>query len=168
MIEREAFVGGWARLEERFGEHDGSDAYYEYLTDRLTTAQFTAACRTVWATREFFPRPVDFVIAAHADLLSRIRQTAIAWSKDDGTWLTKAGGKDSLAMDVVRSIGGVDQVLKLLDRGPGTFRREVEAHLDTVLALDGHDLPGDYRGPALPPGVSVGKRDRVEVEVVET
>lgn len=141
-MKEEVFVPVWQALCQRFDHDvdlDEAQAYMDYLdTLGMEEDDFLQAAGRVWATREFFPRPVDFVLAAHAGLLSQIRKSALAWSKHERGWLAMAGGKDSMAMEVVRSLGGMDQAMKLLDRGPDVFRREVEAHLDQVLMSKDH------------------------------
>lgn len=71
MIEEGVFRSEWAALCERFrltGDREPSQLmlrrYYEFLTERLTTQQFEAAARQLYATQTFFPRPQDFVEAA--------------------------------------------------------------------------------------------------------
>lgn len=139
MIQPENFWRMWETLCTRFGrEADREEAalYLEYMEDMgMEEDQVERAARVVWASREFFPRPLDFVLAAHSDLLGKLRRAAMDYRTSEAAgWLTIVGGRPSLGLEVVRALGGIEQVAKMVDRGPDTFRREVEAHLDHVLA----------------------------------
>lgn len=66
MIDRTAFAGAWKRLCRRFNrpvEADELAEWYAYLSPRLETEEFLAAAQKLWASREFFPRPDDFLKA---------------------------------------------------------------------------------------------------------
>lgn len=73
MIDQGVFKNEWALLCERFrmtSEKAPSQPqmkrYYRYLSERMDTETFQRAAEIVWAQREFFPRPVDFVEAVDA------------------------------------------------------------------------------------------------------
>lgn len=58
------FKNEWTVLCERFGREPSSlvaKRYYAWLKERLSTEQFVAGTRRIFAEREFFPRPVDFM-----------------------------------------------------------------------------------------------------------
>lgn len=74
MIEKGVFKNEWAALCERFrltGKKEPSQLmmrrYYRYLSGRLSTDQFRQAAQVVYAEREFFPKPADFVEAVATD-----------------------------------------------------------------------------------------------------
>jgi hypothetical protein len=67
MIDKHAFWAAWERLCRRFGrelDKDEAEDYHNYLDNQLDTEAFLAAARKLWASREFFPRPDDFVEAS--------------------------------------------------------------------------------------------------------
>jgi hypothetical protein len=63
VIDRPTFTAWWQRLEGRFGQTEGADAYLLYLESQgVGTGEFAAAAAAVWATSRFFPRPADFLL----------------------------------------------------------------------------------------------------------
>jgi hypothetical protein len=67
MIDRHEFWAAWERLCRRFGrdlDKDEARDYHGYLDPQLDTEEFLDAARKLWASREFFPRPDDFLDAA--------------------------------------------------------------------------------------------------------
>ena len=78
MIDERTFRDTWALLSERFNRQLSTPlmmAYYHSLSARMSTAQFKAAAQVVFETREFFPRPADFLEAgqpsAEAEVLEQ-------------------------------------------------------------------------------------------------
>ena len=67
MIDQGVFKNEWAVLCERFGKYEGSRViskrYYDHLAPLMTTEQFVAAARRLFASAEFFPRPDAFLEA---------------------------------------------------------------------------------------------------------
>lgn len=65
MIDHAQFMDVWGHLCQRFGRDlNAGEAklYRAYLEGQnFTTEQFLIAARVLWATREFFPRPADFL-----------------------------------------------------------------------------------------------------------
>jgi hypothetical protein len=65
MIDQDVFAEVWGRLCRRFNREVDlaeADDYLAYLDAcKLTTEEFVAAADAAWATREFFPRPADFL-----------------------------------------------------------------------------------------------------------
>lgn len=65
MIDSAVFAATWDRLCRRFGRKVDPDELSDYLdyldASGLTTEEFVAAADAAWATREFFPRPADFL-----------------------------------------------------------------------------------------------------------
>jgi hypothetical protein len=136
----------WQLLCRRFDREcrqDEAAAYLEYLDALLTPEEIEAAARAVWADREYFPRPADFLLAAHASVLARLRAAAREWNRDRGgrTWDELLGPQGSMARRVLRELGGVDHVSRLLDRGPLELRREVEHAVSQLLRVDAAQLP---------------------------
>ena len=159
MMDVEVFVDVWDRLCRRFGrdmDREEAMAYMDYLEAMgMGTEDFVAAARVVWARREFFPRPVDFIMASHSGLLMRLQTAALEYRQhDDARWLQTVGGRPSLGLDVVRALGGMEHVAKLLDRGTDVLRREVEDRLGRV--LDGRTMEGA-------PPLSPGEADRAQL-----
>ena len=66
MISHEVFMACWPRLCVRWGRTVGREEaalYYRFLSARMDTEEFEIAAEMLWATREFFPKPADFVAA---------------------------------------------------------------------------------------------------------
>lgn len=62
MINDSVFKTEWAVLCERFGKHFSAPVtsrYYQFLSARMDTEQFQAACVAVFVSNEFFPTPED-------------------------------------------------------------------------------------------------------------
>lgn len=136
----------WEVLCRRFGRqplHDEAAMYLEYLDALLAPWQIESAVRAVWADREFFPRPADFVAAAHSDVLAKLRRAAWAHQSEPhaGTWALLVGVPDSLAFRVLKELGGITEVVTLLNRGTSAFRQVVEAEMSELLREDARQLP---------------------------
>lgn len=147
----------WSRLCKRFRrEIDAEEAalYLDYIGLRLSGRQIEEAAQALWATREFFPRPVDFVLAAHVDVLRQVREAGQAFrenrnvslnNQNGRNWVQIAGGHDSMALAIIRQLGGIMEVEGLLGRGPAAVRREVEATLAAIVLDEAKALPeSDY------------------------
>lgn len=83
MIDRHEFSKAWALLCERFGKQTSDIlfvAYYDALTDRMSTEEFRAAAQRVFEEREFFPRPVDFLQAGRDTRAEALAQWELAQS----------------------------------------------------------------------------------------
>lgn len=68
MIDKPAFADEWKRLCKRFNrqlDQDEARDYFDYLSPQIDTDAFVSAARKLWASREFFPRPDDFLEAAN-------------------------------------------------------------------------------------------------------
>jgi len=129
----------WQLLCRRFSREPvkaEAAAYLQYLEALLTPAQLDQAVRIVWADREYFPRPVDFVNAAHAQVLPSIRREALGHWRRDGGWVERLGGRESLAGRVVAALGGMTQVERLLEKGNNVFRYEVEQAMSETLRAE--------------------------------
>lgn len=71
MIEKDRFNRVWKHLCQRFNrDPNPSEAvlYLQWLSPQMNTEAFEEAARHLWATREFFPRPIDFLEAARPSI----------------------------------------------------------------------------------------------------
>lgn len=173
MDPAEFFTNVWTPLCRRFGKDlgqtDEAALYLEYLNARLSEEQIRGAARALWATREFFPRPADFVLAAHAGVLRSLRSAAQAYTKDNrAPWLDMIGGRDSLGHQIVQAIGGgIGQIQALADRGAHVLRQEVDEVMNDLLLADGREPsallpPAPSRARALSSGDPVRASNLVQ------
>ena len=135
--ERTEFARIWAFLCKRWNrEIDESElgAYWKYLRKRLTSDEIAAAARSLWATREFFPRPVDFLAAVRVTILDDIREAVRLRSLGE-PW-TKAIDVGSDAHECLKAIGGLEAATRMVDLRPDMLRREVELALDRMAMRD--------------------------------
>ena len=63
-ISDEVWNAEWKALESRWGQQDTEvqARYYEFLNAQMDDGQFVEACAAVFVSREFFPRPIDFLL----------------------------------------------------------------------------------------------------------
>ena len=145
MVNKRRFSEEWKRLCKRFNnrELDTEEAndYFEWLSERMDTDRFLEAARHLWATREFFPRPVDFVEAirpsVEAESLEQweLCEGVMAGSKEAFVRMSPAGKR------TVGLLGGPDRLrntkldqvpfvrrdfLKLFGDAEEIYRRETE------------------------------------------
>ena len=155
MIDEGVFRDEWTVLCERFGKDRSrliARRYFEYLTERLTTEEFVAAAKHLFAAREFFPRPVDFVSAAGADQRDALRDWELCQA-------VMEGGRDALlqmsdeGQRVARLLGGREKLRMTRVDKIDFVRRDFLA-----LYRAGDELPPDR----LPP-MSEGARKLVAV-----
>lgn len=144
MIEPGIFANEWAVLVERFGKYRDSELmakrYLEHLSPRLSTDEFVAAARHLFATSEFFPRPQDFI-----DVAGRSRQ---AVAQDDWEHCQRAMRGDRTAYQrlsdegrrVVRMMGGLDR-LRMTKLGQIDWRRKEFLELHGSRGPDVERLP---------------------------
>lgn len=145
QVTPEEFFELWCGLCRRFRrEPENLEAmmYLEYLDVRLGAEQVREAVRSLWASAEFFPRPVDFVLAAHADVVTRLRKAAAMWQQNPQSSWALSLGSDGITLAVLGAIGGIGQVQALAQVGAQVMRREVEATILEVLADDARREPG--------------------------
>lgn len=78
MITDWVFTRAWKRLEDRWGKQAAGAAkdYREFLDPLMDDEEFHAAAKAVWATREFFPRPADFLAVKRDECWSSIKTIA--------------------------------------------------------------------------------------------
>ena len=133
MIERERFFEVWERLCVRFNRDTEGEAaeYYRWLSTQMTTDEYVAAATKLWATREFFPRPIDFVDAMRPSVSAEaFRQWELVYKQatresTDG-WMHM----DDLCKRAVSTVGGIDgvthaspsQIAVLYDRFSRAYR----------------------------------------------
>ena len=111
MIDKQAFAEEWRRMCKRFNrELDPEEAndFYRYLSPQMDTETFQEASQRLWAAREFFPRPDDWVEA------SRVSCEALAASEWElCQWVMRGDLKALARMSdtgrrTIRLMGGVD------------------------------------------------------------
>jgi alkylation response protein AidB-like acyl-CoA dehydrogenase len=113
MIDKHEFFAGWKSLCRRFNrEVDADEAreYWEYLSPQMETDAFRMASRKLWASREFFPRPDDFLTSVQPsseaaaleqwELCERVMSGEVHVMER----MTAAGQK------TVRLMGGIDRL----------------------------------------------------------
>lgn len=78
MIHPAIFAAEMRLLQERFNRRDLTREtlarYHEYLTPRLTDAQFQHAARTIFNTDTFWPSPERFIDAAHGGAITELAE----------------------------------------------------------------------------------------------
>lgn len=137
MIDPEAFHELWSRLCRRFSRKVDNEEMADYLAYLeavgLDTEQVTRAIEAVWATREFFPRPADFLAGEASGGWTAIRAFASKWtpylSSDDARLLLAA--IPPRALKAMQSLGGIDVVKEAKDYA--RMRREYFDAFDRVL-----------------------------------
>lgn len=78
-ISERIFSETWAVLLSRFGrkpDNTAQAAYRAFLSKRMTEEEFKEGAAFVWASCEFFPRPVDFLRPKMLRLLDEVRHAA--------------------------------------------------------------------------------------------
>jgi hypothetical protein len=126
MIPTTEFQDAWKSLCRRHGRTvDAAEAaeVHRYLNDILSAEEFRRAARHVWATREFFPRPADFVTANAAfEWAGAIRAKAKATG--EFPWRDAAEALSPRGREALRIIGGLDVLVDLYQRDPLRARAE--------------------------------------------
>jgi hypothetical protein len=134
-----AFADVWQRLCKRFNrpiDLDEADDYLRFLeAAELTTDEIIAGAESCWATREFFPRPADFLAAqASAGWIAAMRW-AQEWSPQlDAERARELTSRlDPRTKRALEAIGGIDQLRE--GRGNTTYTRSAffDAFERTVL-----------------------------------
>lgn len=126
MPSRPTFLRWWKRLEERFGEQRGVEAYYVYLHRTLPSdEEFEPAAAAVWATTRFWPRPADFLLVGGAsgwDLVRRYAPGMVGGAVSADTWRERQALIGERAWAALDALGGP---IALRDsRDVPRFRRE--------------------------------------------
>lgn len=123
MIDPETFMRFWSSLCSRFARELNADEAHEYrscLDPVMDTAGFERASRHLWATREFFPRPADFLTCGAERAWRDIRD---ADRKRDTRILSEILSTSPLVRDALRYMGGLDTALELAKRDPQQSRK---------------------------------------------
>lgn len=155
MIDLQVFRTEWALLCERFRMTGGQEPsqlmmrrYYEYLSPRMDTEVFVAAARQVYAEREFFPRPVDFVEAAGPGE----DRGAVEWEKVSKLLRNSGSPLDSLDEPARRAVRAMGGLFRIGERASELHFRRREFLEHYAAYAD----PGNV--PALPPVSEEGRR----------
>lgn len=156
MIDPDVFAKVWDRLCRRFNrKHDPLELadYLDYLDGSgLSTEEFVAAADAAWATREFFPRPADFLagegIRGWKALLELCEISPHAEYDDDGedrnarARLNARKAIPARAWRAIQAIGGTDMIRNARDLS--YVRRE---YLNAYEAQVQEDAMGSARLP---------------------
>lgn len=121
MIDRSVFTTVWAKLCRRFGravDREEAADYLAYLEAAgLSTEEVRAAAHALWATREFFPRPGDFLQPQAVSGWSALRSMAALPTREYSTdqwWEARAKVPDR-AWKALHAIGGLDAIRNARD-----------------------------------------------------
>lgn len=139
MIDAETFSRTWTQLCDRWGrafQADEARLYRAFLNHAgLDTTTFLRASSALWATREYFPRPADFLLVERADAWQNAVQAVEAHSPPTSHgWDHLAQG--SRARQAVVYLGGLETLKTIHQRDPLRARdRFSEAYDAVVLEL---------------------------------
>ena len=81
------FAQAFNRLRRRFllaPDDEVAADYYAYLSGVLSLDQMLTAMGGLWATREFFPKPADFVLAFAPAEWARVQEAMDHWNDNGG------------------------------------------------------------------------------------
>lgn len=129
MIDRDVFAEVWARLCRRFNRESDMAELQDYLAyldaSGLSTAEFVAAADAAWATREFFPRPADFLAGegvrgwrALLDLCAISPHAEIDADGEDRNARARIEARKAVpdrAWKAIQAIGGTDMIRNAKD-----------------------------------------------------
>ena len=172
MIERRKFVTWWKRLEERFGETPGADAYLAYLESQgLETHDFEAAAAAVWATSRFFPRPADFLLVeAGRAWVVVLKNLPSLQSPDEQAWDAAKRRIPARAWDALASLGGASALLKARDITRvrrdflDAYEMTVAGHAIGALSIEpGGRMASLLPGSGTPPRTDANARSRAPI-----
>lgn len=88
MIDKQVFQRTFAALCSRFNRTPDKDlaaVYYDYLASMLSGEEFRRAARAVIVNAEYFPRPVDFVLAVDGAWWPRVVEAVAVFSPKPST-----------------------------------------------------------------------------------
>lgn len=157
MIDRGVFGQAWKRLEDRWGKQAQGMArdYLAFLSPLMDSDEFVAAATAVWATREFFPRPADFLIVqrdgAYRDAVSVSMEAKEArrMGVSATNWPDRYRALSKFARFAIEAVGGVH----IIALDPAKVRRDwflaYEEAVCTV-AMAQAALPAERQTAALP------------------
>lgn len=163
------FAQAFNRLRRRFNlppDDEQAADYFAYLSASLSLDEMLRAMQALWATREFFPKPADFVLVYAAGEWRAVQACMTEW--DEGKqWrgsLVLWPALSSRARAACLALGGVPAMKLQTDqiRLKASWDKEYAlAVQDEVLALpvwtDGKALPAGRRQlgsgkPSIGPG----------------
>lgn len=121
MIDPNTFALIWERLCRRFGRDVNLEESADYLTYLdacdLTTEAFVAAADAAWATREFFPRPADFLAGESLTGWRALQALASAGQYEPEKIRAARANVPPRAWKAIQAIGGVDAIREARDLG---------------------------------------------------
>lgn len=138
-ISKSVFSEAWQKLEGRFGKQPPGSAadYLAHLTEILTEDEFLEAVRAVWATREFFPRPADFLLIRQGEDWTKILEaTDLARKKLD--WGPVFKSMSPTGQMSIKALGGIFVVTDRMQSNPGMIRKDFTTEYEmsvTTLAV---------------------------------
>ena len=110
MISKREFEDQWAVLEKRFNrEHDPVviRGYYELLSECMDTDEFKAACRHLFFTATWFPRPVDFLLVEAEEQWNLLFTAIGLFTPRSADWTVPWKKMSVAARSAATQIGGV-------------------------------------------------------------
>lgn len=118
-IDREVFAAVWERLCRRFNRDVNHDESLDYLTyldaSGLDTEAFMQAAEAAWATREFFPRPADFLAGESLRGWRALRELAGTSQYEPDKLKAARAAIPKRAWQAIQAIGGVDAIREARD-----------------------------------------------------
>jgi hypothetical protein len=164
VIDRDTFDQVWASLEDRLNRKHSVDThtmYYAFLTPQMDTAEFLAAASALWAGATWWPRPVDFILAAARGEWTLVQEAAEAHYGPD--WPAVNGYPDGRrapwplvserSKEAVRIVGGIAAVRAACEKDPVRAREAWEKALEQVAAEAATKIAPAGVFKALAPGV---------------
>lgn len=152
------FAAAFNRLRRRFllaEDPEVAADYYAYLSGVLSLDEMLTAMGGLWATREFFPKPADFVLAFAPAEWARVQHAMEHWNDNGGydrkPLLEDLSPRATAACHALGGIGAmrdVGDVLKLKTAWEREYASAVQAEamrIGPVGLLDARTLPGRRR-----------------------
>ena len=146
-INRTTFATAWRKLEGRFGKQPPGAAadYLGYLSEILTEQEFQCAWRAVWSSREFFPRPDDFLMVRQGQDWEKLqRAVVLARRKED--WVPVFDSMTPAGQKGIQALGGIFVVSDQMQKAPAFLRKDFRAEYETAvqtIAIENALPPGD-------------------------
>lgn len=142
-IDPDVYAEVWEKLCQRFGRRmDKTEAgdYRTYLEGQgVTTDAFVAAAGALWATREFFPRPADFLLVEREKEWDAVMDAIDAHRPPHKSgWEHLTPG--SRAQRAVSSLGGLGGLKELHQRNPIQARQEFFAAYELQVIESSEEL----------------------------
>ncbi len=143
MISEELFLKEISVLESRFGrslENAVFEGYYQFLNEKLSNDQFSAACRRVFAEEDFFPSPAKFVekVKANTEDLAVLEweRVCVAAQNQSPLQLSPAGERALKGVGGLSAVGYAD-----IEFGIPRLRKEFLASYKAHSSVAGDFLP---------------------------